>query len=213
MLSPIAQSALNRLRYMWLPPAKVGICRVLHDRECSRPRGGAKLPYLSRFYDPKLKNIRGLPETIRFNGGRGTVSLSTQWQVFFQMNNTPQAHKYLTRLQSGWVNYGPWPKIEQLCTASPQGTFVLVDRIEGNRAYIYSYQNDRQPSDYVNIDYLQLFGVAYSDDSISLPDCGKAYTFAIRNPSDGELWVDTRDLTFIRAFPAITPTYRLAHIT
>lgn len=196
MISSSMKSLLNRIKYAYLPPAKVGICRVRHDRECSRIRSGS-YNYLTRFYDPKSAQIRGLPETVRFYGGRGTVSLKPQWQTFFADKNTLGAETYLKRLQSGWVNYGPWPKVEQLCTASPQGTYVVVDRIEGDKAYIQSYSNDRNPSDYVNIDYLQAFGVAYSDDTIGLPPCGPAYTLAICNPGE-KLWMWTADLTFIR---------------
>lgn len=185
---------------MWLPPARPGICRVLHDKECSRPRGGAKYAWISRFYDPKASQIRGLPETVRFGGGRSTVTLQPQWQAFFAEHNTPAAQQYLKRPYSGWRNDAEWPRVQQLCTASPQGTFVVVDRIEGDRAYIYSYRNDRHPSDYINIDYLQGFGVAYNDDSIGQPPCGRAYTFAISNKDDN-LWIDKRDLTYWRAFP------------
>ncbi len=200
MLNPIVQSTLNRIRYSTLPPAKAGICRVRHDKECSRPRGGAKLPYLSRFYNTQV-DVYGLPETVRFNGGRGSVTLAPQWEAFFERNNTNPAKKHLKRPHSGWRNDGDWPRVQQLCTASPRGTFVLVDRIEGDRAYIYSYHNDRHPNEYINIDYLQLFGVAYSDDSVGLPDCGPAYTFAIANKGE-RLWMDVRDLTFWRAYPA-----------
>jgi hypothetical protein len=199
MNNPQVQSALNKLKYMWLPKAKVGINRVLHDRECSRPRGGATYPYLSRFYDPKLKQVRSLPETVRFGGGkRGTITLSKQWIDFFFAENTGKAAKYLTQLQSGWVNYGPWPKVEQLCTASPQGTFVVVTKIDGNKAFIESYDNSKRPSDYENIDYLQRFGMVGSDDSIGEPDQGPAFTLAIHNPGEA-LWIDVRDITFVRS--------------
>lgn len=200
MLSPQIKSAINRLRYSYLlllPPRSNSICRVLHDKECSRPRGGAQYAYLSRFYNPKDEQIRGLPETVRFNGGRGTVILAPWWQRYLDQWNSPVAQKYLKRLQSGYVNYGPYPKIEQLCTASPGGTFVVVRRVAGNRAYIECYQNDKRPSDYIH-DYRQLFGVAYSDDSIGYPPCGFAFTIAIKNPGEN-LWVDIRDLSFVRS--------------
>jgi hypothetical protein len=192
MMNPKIKSLLNRIRYAFLPAARVGICRVRHDRESARIRGGGQYPYLSRFYDGK----GGLPETVRFYGGKGNVRLAQVWQEFFEENNTNQAQKYLKRLQSGWVNYGPWPKIEQICCASPDGTYVVVNKIIGNRAYINCYDNSKIPADY-QTDYLQQFGVAYPDDSIGLPPCGPAFTFAIKNP-DELLWMHTDDLTFIR---------------
>jgi hypothetical protein len=197
-MNALVKSMLNRLRYAFLPPAGVGICRVRHDRECARIRGNGRYPYLSRFYDAKIKQPRALPETVRFNGGRGTVSLARPWQNFFDGWNTPAAEQYLKRKQSGWVNYGPWPKIEQLCTASVEGTFVVVTHKIGRKCYIASYSNDKTPLDYPDIDYLQRFGVVSTDDSIDGPPCGTAYTFAIANPGE-QLWMNQDDLTFVRS--------------
>jgi hypothetical protein len=63
-------SLYNRLRWSLLKPAAPGICRIRHDEQTPNTRGG-KYPYLSRFYD-QLRKVRGLPETVRYNGERGT---------------------------------------------------------------------------------------------------------------------------------------------
>ena len=200
MISPQKQSDLNRQRFVYLPGPKLGICRIRHDRECSvsRAKDGHGLPYLSRFYDQGLSQPRGLPETVRFNGGKSTVALKPWWADFFAQNNTAAAQAYLKRKQSGWVNYGPWPTVEQLACASPECTYVVVYKIDNGRCYIRSYQNTGHPSDYAGVDFLQAFGVVYTDDTISDAPCGKALSLAICNPGE-TLWMHDYDLTWVRA--------------
>ena len=174
---------------------RVGICRILHDQECSQKRGGGQYPYLARNYSQQ--KVRGLPETVRYNGGSGHVVLDPPYVQLIKQSNSAQAFGYLIRLQSGWVNYGPWPKIEQLGFG---GDYVVVTEIVGGKCYIEAYDNHRSPAWYQR-DYLQLFTVVYSDDTYGQPDCAPVTTCAIANPGE-RLWVHDYDLTFVR--PLIT---------
>src|SRR5689334_22144343 len=109
------------------PTLPLGLWRVRHDVE------RADLGYQSRLWQESGKKFRGLPETVRINGGRGTVELSPAWVEYLDRINTPEARDFLRKPQSGWLNYGPFPKMEQLTFG---GDFVYVTRIDGQRAYI-----------------------------------------------------------------------------
>lgn len=195
MLSPAKQSALNKSRYIYLPGPKVGICRIRHDRETSVPRGNSRYPWLSRFYDPGLAVPRGLPETVRYFGDKGNITLAPQWVEFFKEHNTPVAQSYIMRPQSGWRNYGTWPTVEQLGFG---GDYVVVTKMIGDTCYIESYDNSKYPADYPRYDYLQNFGVVYTDDTIEAGSpVGPAYTFIIAKPGV-RLWMHAYDLTFVR---------------
>src|SRR5690242_9311834 len=80
-----------------------GLWRVRHDVERQ------EWQYRSRLWAEDGKKFRGLPETVRINGGRGTVELSPAWLAFLDRINTPQARAFLRKPQSGWLNYGPFP--------------------------------------------------------------------------------------------------------
>lgn len=192
MIAAPVKSLLNRARYALLPGAQVGINRIRHDREFNGVRGPGRYPYLSRFYG---LNRPGLPETVRYTGGKKTVHLSDAWVGHFLEINAehPEAIAHLKKLQSGWVNYGPFPTVEQLGFG---GDYVVVTHIVGNRAYINSYDNSLSPSNYKE-DYNQAFHIVYPDDSIGSPDWGPAYTFVIANHGEN-LWIDVGNLTFIR---------------
>lgn len=198
------KSAQNREQYQDLPIAQVGICRIRHDKESPRARGS--FPYLSRFYDPKSHKVRGLPEPVNFYGGKiGNVKLAKVWQDYFDENNSEAAQIYTygrdgQKLDSGWVNKQPWPTVRQVGWG---GAYVVVTKITNGRAYIECYDNSKTPADYAR-DYLQQFSVVYTDDTLSLPDCGKCLTFAICNPGE-KLWMNVEDLTFFRALPATLP--------
>lgn len=202
MISAKLQSQLNQSLYGHLPPARVGICRILHDRECSRIRGGSlaewwlglRYPYLSRFYNPAAKKLRGLPETVRYNGGRSHVRLSIDWVDFLWSHNTNIAAEYLMRPDSGWRNKGDTSTVEQLGWG---GAYVVVTHIDGNKAYIESYDNSRNPDSYIDRDYLQLFSVIDQSNNLSGSPVGNAYSFVISNPGE-RLWIDTQDITFVR---------------
>jgi len=189
------QSANNRKLYASLPGPRVGICRIRHDRECSEKRGGGTYPYLSRNYSQQ--KVRGLPETVRYNGDSGHVVLDPPYEQLIRQHNSAAAFAYLSRPQSGWVNFGKWPQVEQLGFG---GDFVVVTAIEGDKCYIESYDNHQSPAWYQR-DYLQLFGVVYSDDSVGVPDCSPVTTCVIANPGE-RLWMHSYDLTYFR--PLIT---------
>jgi hypothetical protein len=177
-----------------LPPATnpLGVWRVRHDVE--RKDWNCK----ARLWVEGWKVIRGLPETVRINGGRGTVELSPAWVKFLDSINTPDAQRFLRKQQNGWLNYGPFPKMEQLTFG---GNFVEVTRIKGNKAFIKSYNNADIPpaidpdTNPIPNTLIQTFSVVYTDGSweMSTP-VGLVYTFIIANPEDGELWIDIDDL-------------------
>lgn len=201
------QSALNRAYWQdRLAPCQVGINQILWDQQCSLvPQGShSGLPYLWRFYRPNDPTPDGLPAPVRYgvyradgnrNKIKGFVELSPYWQYWFRRNNTAAALKYIKRPDSGWVNKQPWPKVAQVGWC---GSYVVVTKIDGNKAFIMSYDNSKRPRDYRGIDYLQQLTVGYSNDNTGLPDCGKCLTFAIRNPGE-ELYLDVRNLAFLRA--------------
>ena len=165
----------------------LGVWRVRHDVE--RKDWNCR----ARLWMEGWKKLRGLPATVRINGGKGTVELSPAWVKFLDRINTPDAQRYLRKLQSGWLNYGPFPKMEQLTFG---GNFVEVTRIEGNKAFIKSYNNADAPPDTTGPNTLiQSFSVVYTDGSweMSTP-VGTVYTFIIANPEDGELWIDIENL-------------------
>ena len=196
MISPAKQSALNKTRYEWLPAPRVGLCRIRHDRECGTPRGNNQYAWLSRFYDQGLVKPRGLPEAVRYQGDKGNIALASQWQKFFADSNTPIAQSYLKRLQSGWVNYGPWPTVEQIGFG---GDYVVVTKISGDTCYIESYDNSKYPVDYPEYDYLQNFSVVYTDDTVEAGSpVGPAYSFVIARPGV-KLWIKAEQLTFVRS--------------
>lgn len=169
-----------------------GIWRVRHDVE--RTKWNCK----ARLWEADWKKLRGLPETVRINGGRGTVELSPAWVEFLDSINTPDAQRYLRKLQSGWLNYGPFPKMEQLTFG---GNYVEVTHIKGNKAFIKSYNNADQPpkidlaTETLPNTLIQAFSVVYTDGSWEMfTPVGVAYTFIIANPQDGELWIDLENL-------------------
>jgi hypothetical protein len=163
-----------------------GVWRVRHDVE--RDDWGFK----SRLWNSGRNKLRGLPETVRINGGKGTVALSPDWVKFLDKINTPDAQRYLRKLQSGWLNYGPFPKMEQLTFG---GNLVEVTKIVGNKAYIKTFNNAAAPPATAPDTLIQTFSIVYSDGSweMSTP-VGVAYTFIIANPNDGPLWIDINNL-------------------
>ena len=199
------QSLVNRARYADLPPV-TGRCiaRVLHDRECSMPRGSSAFPYLSRFYDQN-KTVRGLPETVRYTGGPGNVLLRDVWQTFWADHNTPEAITFTLGKKmppnTGWNNAG-WPRIEQLLFG---GDFVRVLEKRGDMARIQTYHNLATPAPLVDgngeeYNLLNEFSVVYTDDTLSLAPCGHCYSFPISAKSE-TCWMDVRNLTYLRELP------------
>lgn len=60
---------------------------------------------------------RQAPETSRYLGGSGSETLPLDKAKKVQSLNTPEGEKYLERIGSGWVNKGPWPRVEELSFA------------------------------------------------------------------------------------------------
>ena len=141
--------------------------------------------------------MRGLPETVRIHGGRGTVELPPAWVEFLDGINTPDARRYLRKPQSGWLNYGPFPKMEQLTFG---GNFVHVTRVKANKAYIQTFNiaddpPQRGPYTTEPDPLIHTFSVVYTDGSWQMETpVGVVYTLIIANPKDGPLWIDIDDL-------------------
>lgn len=158
--------------------------------------------FKSRLWVKNWKKLRGLPETVRINGGRGTVELSPAWVEFMDKINTPDARRFLRKLQSGWLNYGPFPKMEQLVFG---GNYVYVTRVAGNKAYIKTFNNahlppengpDKTTPETMSRDPLfHIMSTVYTDGSweMAMP-VGLVFTFVIANPDDGPLWIDIKNL-------------------
>jgi hypothetical protein len=169
----------------------LGIWRVRHDVERVEWNCRARLWY------EDWKKLRGLPETVRIQGGKGTVFLSDRWVDFLDSLNTQEAQRFLRRQGNGWLNGGPFPKMEQLTFG---GNYVEVTRIEGHKAYIRTFNNaDHPPSaaDPIigNNTLIQTFSVVYTDGSWEMAaPAGPVYTLIIANPQDGELWIDIDNL-------------------
>lgn len=174
------------------PTSPVGLWRVRHDVERD------EWDFKARLWVKNWKKLRGLPETVRINGGRGTVELPEEWVEFLDKINTPAAQQYLRQLQSGWLNSGPFPKMEQLTFG---GNFVYVTRVKGNRAYIKTFNianapPQRDPYTEEPDPLIQFFSVVYTDGSWQMETpAGVAYTFIIANPDDDPLWIDIKNLT------------------
>jgi hypothetical protein len=184
------------------PTSAVGLWRVRHDVERD------DWNFKSRLWVKDWKQLRGLPETVRINGGRGTVTLPEEWVEFLDRINTTDAQRYLRKLQSGWLNYGPFPKMEQLTFG---GNYVYVTRVKGNRAFIRTYNianapPQREPYTEEPDPLIQLFSVVYTDGSWQMETpVGIAYTLILANPNDDPLWIDMDDLTR-RDEPTPSPT-------
>jgi hypothetical protein len=164
----------------------LGIWRVRHDVERE------ELHCRSRLWFDGWKKLRGLPETVRINGGRGTVILSGAWVKFLDSLNTQDAQRFLRKEQNGWLNRGAFPQVEQLTFG---GNYVEVTRIVGHKAYIKSFNNaDPPPASGPNT-LIQTFSVVYTDGTweMSTP-VGAVYTFIIASPHDGALWIDIENL-------------------
>lgn len=173
------------------PPAVVptlapGIYRIKHDREMP---ANLRPPRSTGW--KAGKKLRGLPETVRVNGGRGTVELPEAWVKYLDSINSVNARRYLRKLRSGWLNQGPFPKMEELTFS---GNYVGVTKIEGGRAYIETLSIGDKPPVSLNEhnEYIHRFSVVYNDGSYEMATpVGNVFTLVICNPSEvGRMWID-----------------------
>ena len=164
----------------------LGIWRVRHDVERE------EMHCQSRLWLDSWKKLRGLPETVRIHGGRGTVILSDAWVRFLDNLNTQDAQRFLRKGQNGWLNNGAFPQFEQLTFG---GNYVVVTRIVGHKAYIKSFNNADQPPASGPKTLIQTFSVVYTDGTWEMATpVGAVYTFIIANHDDGVLWIDLDNL-------------------
>ena len=169
----------------------LGIWRVRHDVE--RVEWNCR----SRLWFDGWKKLRGLPETVRVHGGKGTIFLSDRWVDFLDSINTQDAQRFLRIEHTGWLNHGPFPIMEQLTFG---GNYVMVTRIDGHKAYIKTFNNGDHPpsaSDPIigNNTLIQTFSVVYTDGSWEMATpAGLVHTLLIANSRDGELWIDIDNL-------------------
>lgn len=186
-------SAINRFKASFLPACRVGRNRVRRDVERK------KWNWLSRIYDPKAKKVRGLPQTCRVGGGSGTVKLPSVWIAFWAQINTAAAVKYNMKKDSGWLNKGPWPKVERLIFAD---AFVDVIEIVNGWAYIRAYDTLLDPPD-VSTDFFDdcligPFTVVTNKGGTEGPPCGNVRILNIQeNHKRSRIPVD--DLTYVGA--------------
>lgn len=178
-----------------LAPARIGICRVLHDHE------RADMNYQSRTRKPEYSHIPGgqTPETVPYHGGKGSLTLKKVWQTFLAskaVNPNPKAIKYLNHPDGGWRNKGgPW-QFQQVAFG---GGLVRVLRIDGERAYIDHYNNNQNPpgvKDAIDRCKVQPFSIVELDGSIVGPPNGPANILIIANKGE-DLWIETKYLTFV----------------
>jgi GH25 family lysozyme M1 (1,4-beta-N-acetylmuramidase) len=174
------------------PPASIaGYYRILHDNEHPLSE---RLPRAKGWV--KGKKLRGLPETYRYQGGRGNLVLAPWWVDYLKKINSPDAIRYLSKPDSGWLNTGGKWQVEYLTFG---GNFVYVSRIEGNKAFINTYNNADVPPIGMGPNILvQKFGVVYNDGhhaSGTDTKVGMAYTLLITRPEDhGKVWIDVNNL-------------------
>lgn len=170
------------------PVTTAGLYRVKHDFEkpvkVSRSSG----------WKPGTK-LRGLPETVRLMGGRGSVLMSVAWTKHIQKINTPNGYRYVQKEKSGWTNAGPFPRVECLTFG---GNIVEVTKIVGNKAYVKTYFNNQTPPpEFGPLSLVQRFSVVYNDGTVEMATpVGNVYTVLIANPGE-ELWIDTSNLVKI----------------
>jgi hypothetical protein len=168
----------------------MALYRVKHDNE---------LPWILRirrsFGWIKGGKLRGLPETRRYEGGRGNFEPSVAALAFIRSINTPKAFVYLFKQKSGWCNHGK--NLEYLTFA---GSYVNVTRQEGNRCYIETLSNAGPfpPAGFFQFPPVQWFGVVYNDGHWARgtdTPVGMAYTALIVRPEDvGKVWIDIKYL-------------------
>lgn len=94
-----------------------------------------------------------IPSTVRLNGGEGFVMLTEPWMEYVRkINNTVEARKYqfkdwkdgctILKDAVGWHNTGKGNRVEQVTFS---GNYVNVTRVEGNKAYVDTYNVKDSP--------------------------------------------------------------------
>lgn len=144
--------------------------------------------YMSRTnpLNPRYVQLVQAPCTMRVQGGDGTDILPVSWQEYTNSMNTDEGMRYLIRIGSGWVNKGPWPKVEQLTFCRNQ---VKVIRVEGNRAYLAHYMlGDRPPVLANDLTMNHYFTVITPDGSVIQPPPGRVMIPFVSSVRD--VWID-----------------------
>lgn len=176
--------------YVVYDGAGAGLYRVKHDNEYPLEQR----PPRAKGWKPG-KKLRGLPETRRLMGGRGSVQLSKFWDKFVESINTVNGYRYVRKDASGWCNH-TWPKVECLTFG---GNHVEVTRVVGNKAYVKTWLNNQMPPSGMASDTLiQKFSVVYNDGTYEMATpVGIVLTILIANAGDPPLWMDINDLVKI----------------
>jgi hypothetical protein len=149
----------------------------------------------------KIKGFGWAPQTVRYQGGTSALNLSPSFQALVQKINTPEAFKYVKRKASGWVNQGPWPKIEQVTFGS---NLVDVIKVVGNKAYIRS-MDAKKPAPDVTFEsdpyVVHKFTVVTPDGTVVEPPKGVTYVLVVGLTP---LWIPVLDLEFLET-PDVEP--------
>jgi hypothetical protein len=190
-------------------PCQVGLNIVRHDWQRQ------DLHFRSRFYNPKAKKQRALPETVRLFGGRGNVELTKEWMDYWEFINgdNPKVMKYLLRRDSGIINKGNEPfvirvvngfldivfktkKYPRVETLTFGGSAVKVWKIEGSKAFVETLHVDHTPPRNKVFPPVQRFMAIRQDGILENPPCGATYTFLIARENES-LWIPTHHLAYI----------------
>jgi len=126
--------------------------------------------------DPRNpKCVRGLagrqaPQTVRYHGETGQVTLTPRYRNLFERWNTPEAIKYNDRNGGGWHNKGS--SVQQVLFG---GNIVQVVDVIGTRVYFEHYALTVPPVR----DLRHRFTVVTPDGETVLPPCGDLWIFPI----------------------------------
>ena len=128
--------------------------------------------YMSRTNpaNPKRVNLPMAPETARYGGDTGQVSLKRPFVNWISSLNTAAAFDRMTRMANGWVNKSPWPAVQQVGFG---GNVVRILKVVGGKAYIDYLPYTKPAPLYKNYEndpaIVHIFTVIDRDGNISLP--------------------------------------------
>ncbi len=170
--------------------ATPGLCRVKTDMELAEVYS---LPtnFHSRTRLPDYSHVSDgvTPATMRLQGGRGYLKLSSDWQDYVARINNHNATvlKYLFHEDSGWQNSTEYGLVEQLAF---EDQWLNVTSISGSKAYVQTFFSDQQPPSEItpNDPRQQLFTIVTRDDRLIGSPKGDASIILIARHGE-QLWI------------------------
>ena len=185
------------------PPASPGPCRIKTDMELPEVNS-IPTNYHSRTRLPDYSHVSDgvTPATMRLQGGKGFVELSSAWQDYVSRINhdNPVVLKYLFHTNSGWQNSDQEGQVEQLAF---EDQWVNVLSISRSRAYIQTFFGDQAPPAEIvqNDPRQQLFTVITRDERMIGSPKGDAWIILIARHGE-QLWIPTAYLSCPNRAPA-----------